>query len=378
MVRCFREDYGNAGSPHEFGLRSKSLVNQARERIAQVVNARRHEVIFTSGATESNNLAILGLAEHGTKVGKKHIVSSQVEHKAVLEPLEVLSRRGFEVTLIPPLRSGAVSSAAILDAIRDDTLLVSLMHGNNETGVLQPIQEVADGLSSRFRGNSNSRSDVYFHVDASQTFGKTDSGLSHERIDLVSISGHKINGPSGIGALVARKRGTSSIPISPVIFGGGQELGLRSGTLPVALICGLGLAAQLAAKEQRERRLACQQIRQDVLSKLATLNPTYHGDPSLTMPHVISVSFPDWDAEELIEELEGIAAVSTGAACTSICATASHVLSAMHVDPRLLDGAIRISWGHETDRRKMAQAIDRMIERLASKTRPQELARRVP
>ncbi len=218
MVRCYRENYGNAGSPHVFGERAKAAVQQARDRVAAVVAARRHEVIFTSGATESNNLALLGLAAHGAATGKRHLVSTQIEHRAVLEPLAELKKRGFEVTLIAPHRGGAVAAQDVLNAIRADTLAVSVMHVNNETGVRQPIAEIAEAMP---------HAETLLHVDAAQGFGKEPDALRHQRIDLISVSGHKLHGPQGIGALVARRRNGCLPPLRPLTFGGGQELELR-------------------------------------------------------------------------------------------------------------------------------------------------------
>jgi len=360
--RCFNEEYGNAGSPHAFGLRAKQIVHRARDRIGGIVNARRHEVVFTSGATESNNLAILGLAEYGLKTGKRHIVSTRIEHKAVLEPLAALGERGFEVTLIPPDRNGRISAQELLQAVRPETLLISVMHVNNETGVIQPIEEIASGLQDR--------RDIFLHVDAAQGFGKEPSGIGHERIDLISVSSHKLNGPVGVGALIARRRGTECVPLTPLMYGGGQELGLRPGTLPVALISGFGLAVELASSEQQSRRNACLTIRERILSRLAPLNPTLYGDPAHSLPHVACLAFSGWDADTLIEDLGEIAAVSTGAACTSVCATASHVLAAMRVPQPDLDGAVRFSWSHLTDLSQIDPTMDQIVARLSKQPAP--------
>lgn len=339
IVRCFEECYGNAGSPHEYGERAKQAVHEARDRIAAVVGVRRHEVIFTSGATESNNLALLGLAAHGKATGRRHFVSTQIEHKAVLEPLAVLRSDGFEVTLVPPRSSGAVVADEVLAAVRPDTLLVSVMHANNETGVCQPIASIADGLP---------QPGPLFHVDAAQGFGKEIEPLRHPRIDLISVSGHKIHGPQGIGALITRRREGQLPPLAPLLHGGGQEMGLRPGTLPVPLIVGMGLAARLALEESEARAVACRRLRQRLLACLAPLSVSVHGDPLLTLPHVVNLSFPGFDADQVIETLHGVAAVSDGAACTSVCASASHVLAAMGVRSPELDGAVRLSWSHLT------------------------------
>jgi cysteine desulfurase len=357
IVRCFQEEPGNAGSPHEFGQRARHLVHLARDRIARVVGARRHEVIFTSGATESNNLAILGLADFGKTSGRRHIVSTRIEHKAILEPLAVLKQRGFEVTLVGPGREGRVEAGAVLAALRPDTLLVSVMHANNETGMIQPIGEIADGLAGR---------PIFFHVDAAQGFGKDLAPLEHPRIDLISVSSHKIHGPVGVGALIARRTRGELPPLVPLFHGGGQEMALRPGTLPVALISGFGLAADMA-REENERRLSiCRRIRDRILAALVPSNPVIHGNLSLAVPNVVNLSFPGLDADEIIERLEGIAAVSTGSACTSVCATASHVLEAMEVPSGESDGAIRISWSHMTDEQELTEAFTRIREVLGA------------
>jgi cysteine desulfurase len=353
--RCFAEDWGNAGSQHEFGRRAKQLVQGARERIAHVLAAKRNEIIFTSGATESNNLAILGLADHGVASGKRHIVSTQIEHKAVLEPLDVLRRRGFDVTLVGPERSGLVSADAVIDAIRPDTLLVSIMHVNNETGVIQPIGDIADRLSA---------TDVFLHVDAAQGFGKELASLRHPRLDLISISSHKIFGPVGVGALLVRRQRGRPVPLTALMVGGGQELGLRPGTLPTPLISGFGLAAELAENELPQRRAVCLEIRQQVMSALKPLQPVIHSARDLALPHVLNISVPGMDGDEVVETLAGIAAVSTGSACTTVCATASHVLAAMGVLQPELDGAFRISWSHRTNGEELTMQLTRMVDKL--------------
>jgi cysteine desulfurase len=342
MMRILKSEVGNAGSTsHNYGLRAKRHVEQARQQVAHVVGARRHEVIFTSGATEANNLALLGLAAYGEQVGRRHIVSTQIEHKAVLEPLAELARRDFEVTLVPPTTGGWVEASAVADAVRDDTLLVSIMHVNNETGILQPIEEIADLLRRRA---------LFFHVDAAQGFGKDLPPLRHQRIDLISVSGHKIFGPQGIGALITRRRNRKPPPLKPLCFGGGQEFGLRPGTLPVALIAGFGLAAELAINDIDERRRSCAAFRQELLSALRPFQPVIHGDEGRSLPHVVNLSFPGLDADLAIDALSPIMAASDGAACTSICSTPSHVLTAMGLPIENVEGGIRLSWGYMTIR----------------------------
>ncbi len=340
VTRWFTDEVGNAGSrTHEYGLRAKRAVNAAREEIGAVVGAPAEDVVFTSGATESNNLALLGLAEYGKKHGRTHIISTAIEHKAVLEPLEVLAQRGFSVTLIKPDRSGAVRAADIRAALRPETLVVSVMQANNETGVRQPLAEIALALKD---------CEAYFHVDAAQGFGKDIVTLRETRIDLISASSHKIYGPLGIGALIMRKRGFVRPPLKPLVFGGGQERGLRPGTLPVPLIVGFGMAAKLAVKDADTRRKRCEAIRTEALAALEPVGARIHGDPAITLPHVLNFSVAGIDSEALIVALKDIASVSNGSACTSQSYEPSHVLQAMGLPDGALAGAVRLSWCHMT------------------------------
>jgi cysteine desulfurase len=341
VLQYMTVEFGNAGSrTHEFGARANRAVQHARDQVAAVVSAQRDEVIFTSGATESNNLALLGLARHGEQTGRKHIVSTQIEHKAVLEPLAVLAEQGFEVTLLPPTAGGWVESDAICNAVRTDTLLVSIMHVNNETGVVQPLTAIAEALREYT---------AFLHVDAAQGFGKDLATLQHPRIDLISVSGHKIFGPKGIGALIARRRGFQRPPLTPLLFGGGQERGLRPGTLPVPLIIGLGLAAELAVQEASQRAETCRAYRKRMLEALASLEPIINADPSRTLPHVLNITFLGLDSEAVMVALKDVIAVSNGSACTSQSYEPSHVLKAMGLPDRIIQGALRLSWCHLTE-----------------------------
>jgi len=341
VLTYMAHEFGNAGSrTHKYGQAAKERVARARDEVAQVLAAKPDEVIFTSGATESNNLAILGLAAAGEKSSKCHIVSTRIEHKAVLEPLDVLRHRGFEVTLVPPTRGGWVDPQAIHDALRRDTLLVSVMAANNETGVIQPIEQIADALMQH---------DTYFHVDAAQTFGKVIEPLRSHRVDLISVSGHKIFAPKGIGALVGKRREFRRIPLEPLMFGGGQERGLRPGTLPVALIAGLGLASELALREHASRAERAAAIRRDALAALAPLGILVNGDESRTVPHTLNFSVAGVDSEAAIVALKDLVAVSNGSACTSQSYEPSHVLVAAGLPEEQVNGAIRLSWSHLTN-----------------------------
>ena len=338
MKHYFMEEFGNAGSrTHEYGIRAKIAVQKARKQIANVVDSEPQEVVFTSGATESNNLVILGLGDHLANSGRKHIITSQIEHKAVLEPIEVLANRGLEVDYLPANRSGAVDLSSLQEKIRPDTGLVSIMQVNNETGVKQPIETIAKVLHNH---------EAFFHVDAAQGFGKDISTLKSQRIDLISISAHKIYGPKGVGALITRRRGFTAPPIKPLFYGGGQELGVRPGTLPVPQIAGFGLAAELAEQEQSARQSACKLIKEDALESLSNLNPKINGEQSLVVPHILNVSFPGIDAEALMVALKQFAAISNGSACTSSSYEPSYVLTAMGLDNKQISSAVRISWFH--------------------------------
>jgi cysteine desulfurase len=340
FLHFVREEFGNAGSrTHEFGARAKQAVQRARDQVAEVVKCQREEVVFTSGATESDNLALLGLREHGEKSQRKHIVATAIEHKAVLEPLEYLARHGFEISLVNPKADGAVTVDAITSALRPDTLLVSVMHVNNETGIIQPIEGIAKALN---------RHEALFHVDAAQGFGKRIPDLQNRRIDLISISGHKICAPKGIGALVMRRRGYGRLPLAPLMYGGGQERGLRPGTLPVALIVALGEAARLALRDCDKRTKRCAAIKHDALTAFAKLSGVPTGNPEKSLPSTLNVAIPGLDSEAVMVALKDVIAISNGSACTSQNYTASHVLTAMGLNEDHLKSALRLSWCHLT------------------------------
>lgn len=341
VVRTYlHEEFGNEGSrTHEFGARAKQAVQRARDHVAEVVGVGRDEVLFTSGATEANNLAILGLADHGIAGKRRHLVTTAIEHKAVLEPLQELERRGFELTVIPVGADGAVPARAVIAALRQDTLLVSVMAANNETGIRQPITEIADALAGQ---------EVFLHTDAAQSFGKDIELLRHPRIDLISVSAHKLYGPKGVGALITRRRGFTKPPLKPLMHGGGQERGLRPGTLPVALIAGLGKAAELAAERADSRSARCRAIKAKALEAFSPLKPRIHGNAAHTQDHVLNIAFPGLDSEALMVALKGEVAVSNGSACTSSSYTPSHVLKAMGYSDDEANEAVRLSWCHLT------------------------------
>lgn len=337
MMHVYKEEFGNAGSrTHVFGQRANQIVTKARKNIANLLGVEPSDIIFTSGATESNNIAILGLAQWGIEHNKRHIVSTPIEHKSVLEPLAYLQKQGFEVEFVPVNSGGRVDAAEVCRRVRPDTLLVSVMHANNETGVIQPVHEIGEYLMN---------TSTYFHVDAAQTCGKLVKELQGLRYDLLTITAHKMYGPQGVGALVIRRRGFRRPPLRPIMFGGGQEGGLRPGTTPVALVAGFGHAAAIALNEHELWMKKYSAIRASILEQLAPFNFSINGDQAHMMPNCLNVSFPGVDSEALMLAVREEIAISNGSACTSADYRPSHVLQAMGLDPDRINGAIRLSWG---------------------------------
>ena len=343
MQQFLVDDFGNAGSrTHETGSKAKKAVIQAREDIANIFDADFSELIFTSGATESNNLAILGLRDYAKQNGKNHIISSQIEHKAILDPLAVMESENFEVTYIEPSKNGVIESDKVLSAIKETTFLISIMHANNETGAINPINDIFSKVKQK-------NPEIFCHSDAAQTFAKTNLDFSNKNIDMFSISAHKFYGPKGIGGLLTRKRDGLSIPLKPLMFGGGQEKGLRPGTLPVHLIVGMGHAALAAKNKSKSWHDSCLQIKNIALDACKDIDHKIHGDIENTLPNTLSISFADIHAEALINCLKDVAEISTGSACTSASYTPSHVLTAMGLTEDEATAVVRFSWWPNTD-----------------------------
>jgi len=341
MKQYLITDFGNEGShTHQFGAIAKKAVQEARDQVVDLVNASRNEIIFTSGATESNNISILGLKDYGIEQNKKHIITSAVEHKAVLEPIEELKKIGFEVDILSVNKDGRIDPKDLKSKIRKDTLLISIMAVNNETGVIQPIQEIINIIKDH---------ECYFHVDAAQCFGKDLDMLKDKRIDLISISGHKIYGPKGIGALITRLRNYNKPPLKPLFFGGGQEAKLRPGTLPVHLIVGLGLAAKIAKRDLKKRQLKNKKIYDQIISLMKSLKGELNGNEKYLLGNCINFSIPGVDAEAFMLITKDLISISNGSACTSSTYEPSHVIKAMTNDENKLKGAVRISWCHMTE-----------------------------
>ena len=356
MNNYLTTDFGNEGShTHSFGSVAKKAVQEATDQVVSLVNASRNEIIFTSGATESNNIAILGLKEFGLNNNKKHIIASAIEHKAVLEPIEELEKLGFDVDIINVDQSGRINPKDIKDKIREDTLLLSIMGVNNETGIIQPISEIIEIVKDH---------DCYFHVDAAQMYGKDIDTLLNKRIDLISISGHKIIGPKGIGALITRLRNFNKPPLQPLFFGGGQQAKLRPGTLPVHLIVGLGTAAKIAKKNFKKRQEQNKIIFNQILKLMKSLNGNLNGDEKYLLGNCINFSIPTVDAEAFMLTTKDLISISNGSACTSSTYEPSHVIKAMNNNENIVKGAVRISWCHLTENKIPIEEIKERLQNI--------------
>ena len=356
MLPYFREQFGNAASrTHAPGWRAEAAVDLAREQVATALGASDPEqIVFTSGATESNNLALLGSAAARTRRGR-HLISVATEHPSVLDPLVELERRGFEITLLPVDRTGRVAPEALREALRDDTVLVSVMAANNETGVLQPLAEL--GEIARGAG-------ALFHSDAAQAATKVPFGVSELPVDLVSLSGHKCYGPKGVGALWIR---SGRVRPAPILFGGGHESGLRPGTLPVPLIVGMGQAFEIADARREQEAATLAQLRDRMWNALRSGlgdGIALNGHPTERLPGNLNVSIQGIDAAMLLAELRDVA-LSAGSACTSAKATPSHVLKALGLGDDAIRGSFRIGLGRDTRREEVDRAASRILEEVA-------------
>ena len=351
MLPWFTEKFGNAGSvTHAYGREAEAAVERAREQVAALIGAEAREIVFTSGATESNNLAIKGAARFHREE-RDRVVTLATEHKCVLESAKALEREGGRVTILPVRPDGLVDLAVLEAALDDHTAVVSVMAAHNEIGVLQPIAEI--GALCRARG-------ILFHTDAAQAFGKIPLDVDAMAIDLMSISGHKVYGPKGVGALYVRRRPRARL--TPLVDGGGQERGLRSGTLPTPLIVGLGEAAAIAAKEMTEEGKRLLALRERFLAGIRAGVPSVrlNGDPTRRLPANLNLTFPGIGALELMEACPGLA-LSTGSACTAAEVEPSYVLRALGVSDELARSSLRIGLGRFTGERDVDFAVDALV-----------------
>ncbi|MEY3287924.1 MAG: Cysteine desulfurase [Pseudomonadota bacterium] len=348
MGKCLtlEGDFANPASlQHGFGERAHALIEEARSEIAQTIKCKAGELIFTSGATEANNLGIKGIAL-GYQNKRNHIITSATEHKAVLDTCKYLEGSGFSVTYLRPDHQGIISVDSILAALTDQTLLVSLMHVNNETGVIQAIDAIAHALKEK---------DLFFHVDAAQSAGKISIDLSKTPIDLLSISAHKLYGPKGIGCLYVRNR--KQTRLTPLMHGGGQEYGLRPGTLPTHQIVGMTTAIKMAHDSMSSDDQHSQHLAQRLTTQLQQLDGVhFNGDQVNKLPNIINVSFADVGADSLLIALRDQLAIASGSACNTGTIEASHVLRGMGIEGDRLYGAVRISFGRYTTEADIQQA----------------------
>lgn len=351
MLPYFTERFGNPHSRnHRYGWEAEDAVEKARAQVASIIGADSKEVIFTSGATESNNLAIKGVA-YFHRDRKRHIVTVVTEHKCVLDSCRHLEDEGFRVTYLPVRQNGLVDLDQLREAIEDDTVLVSVMAVNNEIGVIQPLAEI--GRICREKG-------VYFHTDAAQAVGKIPLDVNAMNVDLLSISGHKIYGPKGIGALYVRRK--PRVRLQPLITGGGQERGLRSGTLATPLCVGLGEACAIAEREMGEEARRLEALRQRFYEQITSRLPEVYlnGDIAQRIPGNLNLSFAYVEGEGLMMGIKGLS-VSSGSACTSASLEPSYVLRALGVEEEMAHTSLRIGLGRYTTEAEVDAAVDQIV-----------------
>lgn len=356
MLPYWKEQFGNPHArAHAFGWRAEEAVEIARREVAAVLGADPREVIFTSGATESNNLAIKGVAHAYATGERKHLITVETEHKCVLESFRHLEREGWQVTVLPVQPNGLIDLKALEAAMREQTLLVSVMAVNNEIGVIQPIAEI--GALCHARG-------ILFHCDAAQAFGKIPLNVEQMHLDLVSVSAHKAYGPQGVGALYVRRR--PRVRIESLFDGGGQERGVRSGTVPLALTVGLGKAAAIAGREMERERIRLEGLYRRFLAGTVDARPesiVLYGDREQRWPGNINLGFDGTKEGEILMALKGLA-VSSGSACASSSTEPSYVLQAIGVPQKLAHTAIRFGIGRTTSEAEIDYAIEQILQAL--------------
>ena len=358
MYECLKLD-GNFGNPasrsHEFGWKAEEAVERARMQVASLVNADTREIVWTSGATESDNLAIKGAARFYKDRGN-HIITSKIEHKAVLDPCRQLEREGFEVTYLDPNEDGVITLDMLKKHIKDDTILVSLMHINNELGSVTDIEEI---------GNFTRENNIIFHVDAAQSTGKVNIDLSNLNVDLMSFSGHKTYGPKGVGALYVRRK--PRIRLEALIHGGGHERGFRSGTLATHQIVGMGEAFKIAQDEMEKDNKHIKKLSDIFYKEISEIEEIFlNGNEKNKVPNITNVSFAYIEGESLIMALQDVA-VSSGSACTSASLEPSYVLRALGRPDELAHSSIRFSFGRfttEEEVRSVAETTKKVVAQL--------------
>ncbi|MFZ9180247.1 MAG: IscS subfamily cysteine desulfurase [Rickettsiales bacterium] len=354
MVEVMKNDYGNPHSrSHAFGWKAEEIVENARLQVAKLINANEKEIFFTSGATESNNIAIKGVAKFYENLDKKHIITLTTEHKCVINSCRDLEQDGFKITFLPVQKNGLVDLNLLESSITNQTALVSIMAVNNEIGVIQPLAEI--GALCRKKG-------VFFHTDCAQSFGKIPLDVEKMNIDLMSISGHKIYGPKGIGAIYIRRK--PRVRIKSMISGGGQERGIRSGTVPTQLVAGLGLASEIALNEMDSDYNKIKKFSQKFYDAMQKLTHVYlNGDLEQRYLGNLNFSFAGIEGESMIMAIKDLA-VSSGSACTSASLEPSYVLHALGVDDELAHTSIRFGFGRFTTQEEVDYAINLISQKV--------------
>ncbi|TWH39803.1 IscS subfamily cysteine desulfurase [Dulcicalothrix desertica] len=353
MIPYFTEHFGNPSSiNHQYGWEAEAAVKQTRSILAKAINASPEEIIFTSGATEANNLAIKGVSEAYFQKGQ-HIITVATEHNAVLDPCKYLETLGFEITILPVQKDGLINLDELEKAIRPDTILVSVMAANNEIGVIQPLAEI---------GKICHEHDIIFHTDAAQAIGKIPLNVQTFQIDLMSLTAHKVYGPKGIGALYVRRR-NPRVKLAAQQHGGGHERGMRSGTLYTPQIVGFGKAVEIALAEQKQENRRLTQLRNKLWEPLSKIEGIHlNGHPTQRLPGNLNISIEGVDGAALLLGLQSIMAVSSGSACSSTTTAPSHVLTALGHSEKLAYASIRFGIG----RFNTAEEIDTVAQQVIS------------
>lgn len=355
MIDVYKNHIGNADSrTHVFGEDTRVIVETARKQVASLLGVNADEVFFTSGATESINIALQGLREYAQKTGKNHIITSAIEHKAVLETVKYLETEGFRVDYVAPDLSGRIKADDVLNKVTEETLVVSVMHVNNENGIIQPVTELGEELQKR---------EVLFHVDATQSCGKLVDELKILKYNMLSFSAHKLRGPQGVGALILRKKSYKLPPVKAIMYGGHQEHGIRPGTIPVALVAGCGKACEIAEAEYRFDYEQSQLIKNKMMDILRDSGLSYHinGDEAYCVPGTLNMCIEGISSEALMISTKQFCGISNGSACTSKSYTPSYVLLAMGIPTDQIESSVRISWGHGANKEDILDGFQGLI-----------------
>lgn len=356
MTEVYTNNIGNPDSrTHSFGENANKILANARDKVSTLLKVNKAEIIFTSGATESNNIALQGLMEYGIKNNKKHILTTSIEHKSILETANYMRLHGFEIETINPEANGRIDPDKLLKCVRKDTLLVCVMHANNETGIIQPVDIIGKELE---------KSNILFLIDITQTCGKLVEEIQNLKYDMLSFSAHKLRGPQGIGVLILKKKHYKYPPVKPIMFGGGQEHGFSPGTVPVALAAGLGKACEIALVEFKENALKTTAIKHEVLNLLNESGITYkiNGDQNHCLSTTLNVSIMGVSSEALMLSTKQFCGISNGSACSASSYEPSYVLKAMNLPKEQIESALRISWGPETNIEELKNNFGKLLE----------------